>query len=544
MFFKRKTQEGSLWTGVARDGTSVCAAQVSHREGERPRVLWLWQEQAPTLEEGLRALQASKIVKYSTVVGLLDRTQYRLLATEAPQDIARTDWRDAMRWQLKEQVDFPVEDAVLDVLEVPQNTQRRQSCPVMVFMLPRTDYDVVALAADDVGLTWAALEAPETALRNLSALSEEDDKAHALMVFGEEHGILVITVKGELLMARQIEVALASVTGSNEVRGAALSRAALEILRTIDTFERMHSEVVLSGMTVALPPGCGEDVLEMLADLIYVPLQALKLSTWFDLDTLADEADHLSDHATFSQLCVLGATLREPGSAGERQQLQLLDATSVLGQSVPWGALLGARLVGGVLALGTAVGLGLTAATSAYKLKGAELDADLAGLRATALAHPISPVVRELDGLRQKEAQQRQMQEALQGSMTWSSQGYSDYLMALGRQATPSVWINHLEMTGDGRDVVLGGRTNNSSALPSYFKRLGQEDRFKGRRFAQLDISAIPSDGNLAAGVVQFSLRSVGANAPRNDPMGKLNRQEALQAVGGTRSATGEGDKK
>lgn len=500
------------------------AAQVAYNPEGRPCVNWLWQGEAEGVGAGLRALQAAKRLRGCSLVGVLSRQHYRMLATDTP-DVPQADWRDAMRWHLKEQVDFPVEDAVLDVLGVPQSTLRSNSA-VMSFLVPRVDYTTVELAADDLGLSWTALDVPETALRNLCGLAEDGEKAHALMVFGETHGMLVITLKGELLMARHIEVTLSAVTGDDETRGAALSRAALEILRTVDTFERMHSQVHLSAMTVALPPGCGEGALEMLSELIYVPLNALDLRLWFDLDQLGEQAHTVAQSPTFSELCVLGAALRAHPDFAERTQLQLLDPNSVLGQAPPWGALLGVRVAAGVLGLGLVTGLGLRAAASTLTTRAAATEQEINVLRMAAAANPASPTVKELEGLRQKEAQQRQVQDALQGSMIWASQGYSDYLMALGRQTYPGVWITGLHVVGDGSDIVLTGRTVSVSALPNYLQKLGVEERFKGRRFAQLDMNAVEGGGAMTEGVVQFTLKGI-----RKDQGDTTTREAALRAV-------------
>lgn len=525
MFFRRQSHDGSHWVTLIQEGSTVHAAQVVYTAEGRPRVDWMWQGSAGGMDSALRALQGAKRLKGGSLVGVLNRAHYRMLATDTP-DVAREDWRDAMRWHLKEQVDFPVEDAVLDVLEVPQSSSRSSSA-VMTFLLPRADYSTIELAADDLGLHWTALEVPETALRNVCALAEDGDKAHALMVFGENHGMLVITFKGELLMARHIEVTLASVTGDEEVRGAALSRASLEILRTVDTFERMHSQIQLSGMTVAMPPGCGDGALEMLAELIYVPLQPLGLSAWFDLELLAGDVMPFSDGITFSELCVLGAALRAHPALSERPQLQLLDPNSVLGQSPPWGALLGVRLAAGVLGLGLVAGLGLRAVAGTLSMRAAEVEQEINVLRMAAAANPPSPVVKELENLRQKEAQQNQVQEALQGSLILASQGYSDYLMALGRQTYPGVWITGLNVLGDGGDIVLTGRTINSSTLPNYLQKLGSEERFKGRRFAQLEMKSLSgTTGGMGDGVVQFTLKGL-----RKDLGDTTTREAALRAV-------------
>jgi hypothetical protein len=260
-------------------------------------------------------------------------------------------------------------------------------------------------------------------------------------------------------------------------------------------------------MTIALPPGCGPEVLELLAELIYVPLSTLDLGNWFDLAPLGEDGLRLAHSATFAELCALGGALRASPAAAERAQLNLLDPESVLGQAPKWGALLGVRLLGGVSAVGIAAGIGLSAGTTAYRSKADAIEAELNGLRVAEAANPPSLAVKELEALRQKEAQQRQMQDTLLGSMTGSSQGYSDYLMALGRRIHPAVWITGMTVVGDGRDVMLTGRTVNPQALPQYLQGLASEERFQGRRFAQLNIATVEDDG-MADGVVQFTLRS------------------------------------
>jgi Tfp pilus assembly protein PilN len=530
MFLRRQSARGACWTAVVQDGSSVHAAQVVYAEGARPRVTRLWQAQAPDVGQGLQALQASLNTKNCNLVGVLDRAMYRMQATEAP-DIPRQDWRDALRWQLKEQVEFAVEDAVLDVLDMPQATQLRHNTPVMVFMVPREDYTRLELAADDLGLSWQALDVPETALRNVCALTEEGEKAQALVVFGDAHGMLVITFKGELLMARHIEVTVSAIKGDEEGRGAALSRAALEILRTVDTFERMHSQVQLATMTVALPPGCQSDVLDMLADLIYVPLQCLSLKQYLDLDELGDDAERLDGHATFDELCALGATLRAAPEFAERQHLQLLDPNSVLGHAPAWGALLGARLAGGFAAVGLVAGIALSATATAYERRASNLEAEVGGLRAADVAMPPSPAVKELEGLRQKEAQQRQVQDTLAGSMAWSSQGYSDYLMALSRKVQTNVWITGLSVQGDGRQLVLSGRTTDPANIPAYLQRLSEEERFKGRKFAQVELAAMGGDQNMVHGVVQFTLRSLRQGEPGKQSDEDGSTEEAMHRL-------------
>jgi len=506
MLFRRQSHDGSPWVALAQEGNVLHAAQVCHEADAMPRLSWLWRSTGTDQKSSLRALSRVHPLASLPLLGVLDRPHYSLHATEAPADLPREQWADAVRWVIKDQLDFPVDDALIDVLAVPQDTQLRQNSQVMAVIVPRASYTPAELAVDDLGLRWEALDVPETALRNLSALAETEGQAHALMVFGEHYGLLVITFQGELLMTRHIEVQMAALGGDADMRGAALSRASLEILRTIDSFERMHSQVALSGLSVALPPGCGPEVLAMLAELVYVPLKAFDLSAWLDVSALGDDAARVATACTLNELCAIGGALRPRMQATGRQQLQLLDPHSALMSPGSWHARLAVKLAAGMLALCAVAAVALSVMTAYYTRQAMSLEDDLTKLRVSVTSVPKAAIIQEVEVLKQKEARQRQLRDTLQSTVAAASLGYSDFLLALGRQTSGSLWITRLSVRGDGQDLELSGRMTNPAALPAYLQQLEREDRFRGRRFAQIDMRALPADAHLPDGVVQFTL--------------------------------------
>jgi MSHA biogenesis protein MshI len=413
-----------------------------------------------------------------------------------------------LRWSLRDHVDFEVDDALIDVLEVPEATQLRQSRPTLTVVLPREKFVQMQTDVDDAGLHWTALDMPETALRNVSALGEEEGKAHALLAFGESSSLLVVTYQGELVMARHIEVQGTAMTSSSESREGALSRASLEVLRTIDTFERMHSEVSLQGLSVVLPPGSGDEVLPMLSDLIYVPVRAFRLSEWIDLSNLGETHPWLTGGVNLADLCALGAALRPMAEAAGRQQLRFVDESEAAGANGPWSARSGLRWAGIAAAIGVSVGVGLSLWASHAGTRAQQVEAELAQLQRSVTEPQASNVTRELEELQRKEAVQTQLRQVLQGNMSATSMGYSDLLIALGRQTQPGVWITGLKVRGDGRDLELSGRMTNPSLLPAYLRRLEREDRFRSRRFAQIEMrDQATQEGAAPSGVTEFTLR-------------------------------------
>lgn len=360
MLFRRPSREKGHWLAVAQVGAVATAARVSLVPEGRPRLEWFWRGDADSMSLALKTLQRSHGLRDAAIAGVVGREHYRIVAAEAP-DVPREEWRDAIRWSLRDQVEFAVDDAIIDVLALPTATQIRQSNQTLTVLMPQTAFADLLLAADDHGLAWAGLEVPETALRNICALGEEEGKSNALLAFGDDQALLVITFQGELIMMRHIEVTLAAVTARDDSRGAALSRAALEVLRTLDTHERVHSQAPLSGLTVALPPGTDEDTLGILAELIYLPVQMLDLGAHLDLSALEDQPSCgalLARRATAGELEAIGAALRGWSSLAGRQQLSLIDPDMASSSAVPWGARMGLRLTAGALTLCVAAGGG------------------------------------------------------------------------------------------------------------------------------------------------------------------------------------------
>src|SRR6218665_2197177 len=123
---RRQADNGSHWVAVTQDGAVLRALQVTHGAGERPRLAWSYTQDATELARGLRALGRVHPLRGMSLTGVLGRAQYRLVSTEL-DDLPREEWSGAVRWRLKEQVDFSVDDAVVDVLGVPQDTQNRST---------------------------------------------------------------------------------------------------------------------------------------------------------------------------------------------------------------------------------------------------------------------------------------------------------------------------------------------------------------------------------------------------------------------------------
>lgn len=301
-WMRRPLSDG--WVAVVPQGDTAQAVHVVRGASGRPVLRWACRVDWQDPRRALRELRRARALQRLRRVLVLQRHQYQLLATDAP-DVPRDHWADAVRWQVKDLLDFPVDQARLDLLEIPAEHSSRGRPSVLAAVAPRSALVPWAEAADRERVPWMAMDLPETGLRNLAGLLEEPGRGLALLQIAEAHSTLVITAGGELLLTRHIDVGRAALGDPDaDTRQQAWDRAGLELQRTLDSFERLFSRVTLSRLRLSADAGA---FAAYVADLVYVPVDAADLSEVYDLHGAA-YADGL-DPDTVCRIA-LGAALR------------------------------------------------------------------------------------------------------------------------------------------------------------------------------------------------------------------------------------------
>jgi MSHA biogenesis protein MshI len=306
-FSRRLSSSRSGWIACVPSGAVARFALAERREGGRPAVRWVHEEGWSDVAKALRHARHAGPLARHRCVALLQRTQYQMLPMDAP-DVPREDWRAAVRWKLKDMVEFAVETAGVDVLEVPPEASSRRQAALIAVAAPADALRPLVEAGDEAGVRWQALDVPETALRNLSALFAAEGRSHALLHLGETHGTLVITTGGELLLSRQIDVTQAQIADENEaMRQLAFDRAGLELQRTLDGFERVFTQTSLERLHVLPAPGL-TPFCDYVRDLVYVPVAEADPAEMLDLQAVP--ALQQDPQALQRYLLAIGAALR------------------------------------------------------------------------------------------------------------------------------------------------------------------------------------------------------------------------------------------
>jgi len=307
-FLKPKTEPG--WLSVAPREHRVDLVQLRRETGHRPRVTL-----ADSVEK--RDSDASTLASLKRSVGLdrfrctalLSHGEYQLIQTSAV-DGAPEEAREVLRWQLKDQVEFPVDNAAVDLLPIPSDGRSAQ-----VFAAIAAESVVAPLvqAFQEAKIPLAAIDLPEISQRNLAALFEEPGRGLAMLIFDEDEGLLTFSRDGELLVARHVEITASQLAAADaERRGMLFERIALDVQRSLDNFDRNYSAVPLAHLVVAPIPGI-DGFIDYLRANLTAHVVPLDLAAVIDFGAVAALRDPLRQ---FQCLRAIGAALRdEPAAA-------------------------------------------------------------------------------------------------------------------------------------------------------------------------------------------------------------------------------------
>lgn len=309
MFFsqRRRLKPGWLAVCMGQEGTGLAAVQ---QVAGRPAVQWVAMEEGADAD--LAVLAKTRGLAGSRLVTLMPAGSYQIVQMNAPA-VPRAEWKDALRWQLKDFIDFPVEQATFDVLEIPTEPYA-PGRPSMVYVVVAANAQVASLMQrfDSLRLSLEAIDIPELALRNVAALLEDENRGLALLSFDRSGGLLVITFKGELYASRRIEIPLDQFSLSDQERRQSLfERIGLELQRTLDAFDRQYSFISISRLLLAPRPELG-GLLDYLASSLYVPVENMDLSGRIDLSAAAGLQQPVEQSR---HLLNIGAALRQEVAA-------------------------------------------------------------------------------------------------------------------------------------------------------------------------------------------------------------------------------------
>ena len=305
-FLKSRRKPG--WMAVLPQRDGVTLAHVVRETGSRPEVRLL---DSFAMENGeqdalLRLCKARQLQSYActTLMGMGD---YNITQLDAPP-VPREERKEALRWSLKEIVNYPVETACIDVLDIPSaGLPAGRSVGVLAVSAaePAVRARVAPFEAAKIGLE--AVDIPELAQRNVAALLEDANRGLAFLRIDEVGMMLTLTFHGELVAVRRGEMNSLQLNEADaEARARSRERLVLELQRSLDNFDRQYSHIPVSKVVLASYPPV-ENLADELRENIYVPVLDMDLAGVLDFPSVPELK---SPPCQAKNLLAIGAALR------------------------------------------------------------------------------------------------------------------------------------------------------------------------------------------------------------------------------------------
>jgi MSHA biogenesis protein MshI len=276
-------------------------ARVRRNGAERPVVEFCSARPSGSDQaEALQRLRRELHLERFRCATLLPAAQYQLQLLDAP-NVPDAEMKSAVRWKLKDFLEYPVESATVDVVQIPADASApTRGRSVYAVSARNSDIEARMKLFAQAKIPLRVIEIPEMAQRNLAALLETDHRALAMLSFGEEGGLLTFSARGELYLSRRIDVSLEQLAlAVGDLREQMFERIALELQRSLDHFDRQFSNLPVARLVLGPVP---EDIglRQYLADNLSTQVDSVDLGEVLDFHKVPE--------------------LREPGEQMQRWQ--------------------------------------------------------------------------------------------------------------------------------------------------------------------------------------------------------------------------------
>lgn len=233
---------------------------------------------------------------------VLNPKDYNLHLVEAP-NVEPEELRSAVRWKIKDLLDMKIDDAAIDVFQVPEDAYRGRDMVYVVASLKSKIKSIVNTVTDS-GLELAIIDIPELVMKNISNCYVEDEHGVAFMDLRRTGSTMNITREDDLYLTRRINTQL-----DPEVMQAAdwemlKDRLVLEIQRSLDYYESQMGKSPINKIVLAPRQHDSAAMAETLNGLLAADVSVL------DLASVLDSKPELTSEIQQTCLPAIGATLR------------------------------------------------------------------------------------------------------------------------------------------------------------------------------------------------------------------------------------------
>lgn len=177
---------------------------------------------------------------FTTLILPLD--QYSVFQLDRPEGLSESDLADALRWKLKDLLDYSPSESVCDVFPFPVDAARGRGELVNVVAARKSLVSELITLVTEAGLVPKRVDIAELALRNFASRMDVEERGVALVHLRDSYGQMVISKGPILYLSRRLDVSAEDLRDASRQENAVQSLA-LEVQRSLDYYESQLGQV-------------------------------------------------------------------------------------------------------------------------------------------------------------------------------------------------------------------------------------------------------------------------------------------------------------
>lgn len=294
--FKKKLKDDKqLGVQFSHNGIRVALTNVSekalmdvefHEANE-------WAQQKAFLEKKIAEFNLHQ----TPTTVLIPQSDYQIFLIEQAV-VPGEEKREAVRWRIAEYIDFPVEEAVVDYLEVPQKNKEATMALTYVIVTRKSIVDGYVRNIKSLGLNLAAIDICQSALREIAFQLDDVDVGQALLHIEETKSYIILFKQRTMYMMRDIDLGYHHIKEATE-----LHDLALEIQRSIDYCSSNLKNAGISRIVLTPLPERKTELLSCLSNILGLPVRVISYSEFMN------DTEKLTINQANNSAFVIGAAI-------------------------------------------------------------------------------------------------------------------------------------------------------------------------------------------------------------------------------------------
>ncbi|UZE95790.1 type IV pilus biogenesis protein PilM [Alkalimarinus alittae] len=235
---------------------------------------------------------------------VLSSDQYQIFQTDKPP-VADNELTEAIRWKVKDLIDYPLADAITDVFDFPEDATRGRGSLVNVVSARKVLLHENIRLINDVGLDLQSIDITELSLRNVSMRYDSTGNGLALLFMRPGFGMILVTKGDTVYFSRRFDFSLDALKNS-ETQESTIQHLALEVQRSLDYYESQMGQVPPKELLL-VGPDASFPLANMLSQNVSIRVGNLDVAPIFVDENGASDT-------VIDSFAAIGAALRESES--------------------------------------------------------------------------------------------------------------------------------------------------------------------------------------------------------------------------------------